>query len=78
MNYSLNDLPVAAINMIFAGLAELPYKDSHQLIAHLGGQIRMQDEARETASEPSAAGQREQARENAGVQGEPTGLTVDC
>lgn len=72
MNYSLNDLPVAAINMIFAGLAELPYKDSHQLIAHLGGQIRVQDEAR-SAVEPEAtqpvdtSAQKNKARKDAGV-----------
>lgn len=45
MNYSLNDLPPIAINMIFAGLGKLPYEDSHQLIAHLAGQMRLQDEA---------------------------------
>lgn len=70
MTYSLNDLPVQAINLIFAGLAELPYKDSHQLIAHLGGQIRIQDEARNAPSptEPETpTEQKAKARRAAGV-----------
>lgn len=55
MKYSLNDLDLLSVDKIFAGLAELPYKDVAQLLQHLHGQISLQNQPPSTDA-PSVRG----------------------